>query len=96
MYASIRRDEGAASAIEEEVGASRGLMAALDGIPGFISCAVLDAGDGALLSIGICEDPASLEDVNRLLAGWLAAHPTTPPRRPPRITTGEIIFQKGL
>ncbi len=95
MYASVRRDEGVGPAIEE-VGASRRLMAALGGIPGFVSCSVLDAGDGALLSIGICEDPASLEEVNRLLAGWLTAHLTPPPQRPPCITTGEIILQKGL
>jgi hypothetical protein len=57
---------------------------------------VLDAGDGTLLSIGICEDRASLEDANRLLAGWLAAHFAPPADRPPRITTGEVILQKGL
>jgi hypothetical protein len=96
VYASIRRDEGAASAMTEGVGASRGLLAALGGIPGFISCAVIDAGDGALLSIGICEDEASLADVNRLLTGWLATHLTPPPQRPPRITTGEVVLQKGL
>lgn len=95
MYAAIRRDEGAAAIAEVLVQESRALTAALGAIPGFISHAVIETDDGALVGMTICEDQAGLAAIDRLFGEWLASHvPEHPPS--PRVTVGEVIVQKGL
>jgi hypothetical protein len=96
MYATVRRDDRAVPAACEPAQAGRALTAALGHVPGFISCVLLDVGDGTLVSIVICEDPAGLEEAGRLLNDWLAAHFVVASDRPAQIIAGEVIVQKGL
>lgn len=95
MHAAIRRDEGAAAVAEALVRESRALAATVGAVPGFISHAVIETDDGALVSVCICEDAAGLAALDRLFDEWLAAHlPATPVA--PHMTSGEVILQKGL
>lgn len=96
MYAAIRRDEGAASLADAIVRAGRALTIAAGEVPGFIAHAVIETSDGALVSVCICEDAAAVESVDRLLTNWLADQRGYAPARPPQLTIGEVIVQKGL
>jgi hypothetical protein len=96
MHASIRHDLGSGWTVEETVRAGRALTAALGRVPGFISCALVETGDGGLTSICICEDQTGLEEARTLLADWLATALVPADGSPPRVITGEVIVQKGL
>lgn len=96
MYAVVRRDDRAAPAAGDLARAGRALTAALSHVPGFISCVLLDADGGTLVSIVICEDPAGLEEAGRVLTDWLAVHLVVIPDRPAQVIAGEVIVQRGL
>ena len=95
MYATIRRHEGEAST-DELTRAGRALAARLGAAPGFVAPLLLQAPDGVCAAIRIFEDRASLEDADRLVAGWLMAQVAAPGPDPPQLTAGEVIAQKGL
>lgn len=96
MHAAIRHDVGTVVAVDEATRLGRALTADLGRVPGFIACLLLDAGDGAVVSISICEDESSLGEVGRRLADWLTTRLAPAPAEPPRVISGEVIIQKGL
>ena len=95
MYATIRRHAGGAST-DELARAGRTLAAQLGAAPSFVAHLLLQAPDGGHASVCIFEDRASLEDADRLVAGWLVAHIAVPGPDPPQLTAGEVIAQRGL
>ena len=95
MYATIRHHEGNAST-DELMRAGRTLAAQLGAAPGFVAHLLLQAPDGVCAAISIFEDRASLEDADRLVGGWLAAHVAAPGSEPAQFTAGEVIAQRGL
>ncbi len=96
MHALIRHDADLSRSVDETVRAGRTLSAALGDVAGFISCALLDTGDGGLVSIAICDGPAGLDEALRLLDAWLADHLAPTPAHPTTVITGEVIVQRGL
>ena len=92
MYATIRHHPGAPPPDDALARAWRALAAA----PGFVACLLLETQDGGHASVCIFEDRASLEDADRLVAGWLVAHIAVPGPDPPQLTAGEVIAQRGL
>lgn len=96
MYAAIRHDVDASWTVEETVRAGRSLTAAFGDVAGFISYALLDTGDGGLVSITICEDQAALKEAHQVLNLWLAGHLAPSPGNPATVITGEVIVQRGL
>ncbi len=96
MHATFRRYEGIAQSTEELLRAGRQLASVLGRLPGFVSYVVLEAGDGVLASVSICETQADLHAADGLLAVWEAEHLEAPVLRPPTITSGEVIVQNGL
>ena len=95
MYATIRRHEASAST-DELARAGHALATRLGAASGFVACLLLQTSDGGHASVCIFEDRASLEDADRLVAGWLAAYVAVPGPDPPQLTAGEVIAQKGL
>ena len=95
MYATIRRHAGGAST-DELMRAGRTLATHLGAAPGFVACLLLETHDGGHASVCIFEDRASLEDADRLVGDWLAAHVAAPGPDAPQLTAGEVIAQKGL
>jgi hypothetical protein len=96
MFATIRHDPDATWAADELARAGRSLTAALGDVAGFISCALLDTGDGGLVSIAICEDRVGLEEARQILDRWLSAHLAPAPGDPGTVISGEVIVQRGL
>ena len=96
MHATICRYTPIVGSIEEVMRAGRGLSWVLGQASGFVAYVVLDTGDGALASVSVFETPAEREDANQLAARWVATHLATVLPQPPRVSTGEVIIQKGL
>ena len=96
MHATICRYTPIIGSIEEVMRAGRGLTWVLGQAAGFVAYVVLDTGDGALASVSVFETQAELEDADQIAARWVAEHLATALPHPPRVSTGEVIIQKGL
>jgi hypothetical protein len=96
MYARISHYEAVDWSPEELRRVGRQLSGALGTAPGFISYALLDAGDRALASVCVFETRAQLEEGERALQAWSSAHPEWPLGSPNATTTGEVIVQRGM
>jgi hypothetical protein len=96
MHATIRRYGPGASFKDTAVRAWRALAVFLAQEDGFISCAVLEAGDGELTAISFFDDAASLAAADRKVEAWLAEQQAglAPPLV--HVTTGEVVAQRGL
>jgi len=95
MQAVIQRYVGTAVSTDEIVAAGRTLTRLLDAVPGFVSCVILQADPGQLTMMSLFEDEASLEAAG-LLDGTALGHHLTAPLEPTEVTTGQVVFQKGL
>jgi hypothetical protein len=96
LHATICRYDGVTASIEEVVHAGRRLAFALSTAPGFVSYAVLDAGDGVLVSVTVFDDRTNLEAADQLIGRWVAEHLTALLPRPPEVIAGEVIVQRGM
>jgi hypothetical protein len=63
---------------------------------GFVSYAVLDAGDGVLVSVTVFDDPTDLAAADQLIDRWVAEHLAAVLPRPPAVIGGEVIVQRGM
>jgi hypothetical protein len=95
MQAMIQRYVVTAPTTDEVVAAGRRLSGMLDRVPGFVSCVILRAGPGRLTMVSLFEDQVSLEAAG-LLDGAGLGHYLNAPVEPADVTTGEVVFQKGL
>jgi heme-degrading monooxygenase HmoA len=95
IHAALGRYEPSGASQDEIIQAGRQLAVALSRAPGFISYALLEVGDGVLATVSVFETRAELEAAERLVAAWMAAHPT-PLRPPTEAVRGEILVQKGM
>jgi hypothetical protein len=76
--------------------AGRRLAAALSQTPGFVSYAVLDGGDGVLVSVTVFDDRIDLEEAQPLIVRSVAEHLTAVLPRPAEVIVGEVIVQRGI
>jgi hypothetical protein len=96
LHATICRYDGVTASIEAVMQAGRRLAAALSTAPGFVSYAVLDAGDGVLVSVTVFDDRADLEAAQPLIDRWVAEHLTAMLPRTTEVIAGEVIVQRGM
>jgi hypothetical protein len=96
LHAAICRYDGVTTSVEEVVQAGRRLASALSTAPGFVSYAVLDAGDGVLVSVTVFDDRTSLEVAQPLIVRWVAEHLAASLPHSPQVIAGEVIVQRGL
>jgi heme-degrading monooxygenase HmoA len=96
MYATIRQYEEVNGTAEELTQAARQLADSLSRVRGFVSCFVLEAEPGALATISIFEDLAGLEEANRLTEAALSERRGRLLSQGVPVTSGEIVFQRGL
>ena len=96
MHAMIRRYAARDGAMEAGIRAWRALAARLGGEAGFVSCAVLAAGDGELVAIALFDDAPSLAAADQRIAGWRAEREAGLARLLVQVTTGEVVAQRGL
>ena len=96
MHAVIRRYDHVAGTPDDLHRAGRALAARLSRAPGFVSYAALDAGAGVLAWVTFFETEADLLAADRLVAAWEAEHLGALLPRPPQVTGGEVVVQRGL
>ena len=96
MHATIYHYDGVTGSIDEVVRVGRQLAIALSKSPGFVSYALLDAGDGVLVAVSIFEQKTELEAADRLVEAWVRNHLAALLPQPGQVITGEVIVQKGM
>jgi hypothetical protein len=96
MYATIRRYDHVGGVPDDLLRAGRELAALLSQTPGFVSYAALDGGAGVLASVSFFETADDQAAADRLVAAWVAEHLAAELPRPPQVTGGEVVVQKGL
>jgi heme-degrading monooxygenase HmoA len=96
MHATIHRHEGITGSSEEMMRFGRQQAIALSTLPGFISYALLEVGAGVLISVSVFETQAALEAAERLAEFRVGKQPPAPLSRPPHVTSGEVIVQRGM
>jgi len=102
MYASIRRHHRVAGSVDGLIPEGRRLTSVVSEVPGFVAYALLDTGDGLLVSVSLFDDEPGLAAADRLVQDWIAPRAGTVPAArtdesdESRLTTGEVIVQKGL
>src|SRR5262245_51064078 len=96
LHATICRYDGVTASIEEVMQAGRRLAFALSTALGFVSYAVLDAGDGVLVSVTVFDDQADLAAAQPLIDSSITKQLTAVLPRPPQVIAGEVIVQRGM
>jgi hypothetical protein len=96
MHASIRHYRPGAGSGDARVRLWRALVDLLAQEEGFISCAVLETGDGELAAISFFDDAASLAAADRKIESWLATWEGGLARLLVQVTSGEVVAQRGL
>ena len=96
MHAVIRRYDRVAGPPERLQRAGQALAVRLSRAPGFVSYAALDDGAGVLASVSFFETEADLVAADRLVAAWEAEYLGALLPRPPAVTGGEVVVQRGL
>ncbi|MGH2600185.1 MAG: hypothetical protein ACRDJ9_12470 [Dehalococcoidia bacterium] len=96
LHATICRYDGVTTSIDEVMHTGRQLAFALSEAPGFVSYAVLDAGDGVLVSVTVFDDPTDLAAADQFIGRWVAEHLAALLSRPSEVIAGEVIVQRGM
>lgn len=96
MYAMIGRYQEGNVSSEQFAQAARHLAASLSQVPGFVSYLVLRTQSDVLVSVSIFEDKAGLAEADRLVGTLLAEHLDIRLPGHREVTTGEVVFQRGL
>jgi hypothetical protein len=96
LQATICRYDGVTASVEEVMRAGRRLASALSQTPGFVSYAVLDAGDGVLVSVTVFDDQVDLAATEPLIARQTREHLATLLPCPAAVIAGEVIVQRGM
>jgi hypothetical protein len=94
MYAMIRRYADPGCATDDIVRAGRQLAAVLDHVPGFVSLVIVQ-GSGGLAVVSLFEEQANLQAVEQHPGACLAEH-LPGVVKPVDLTTGQVVFQRGL
>ena len=96
MYGRICRYRQVTGMVDGLIPDGRRLAAAISRLPGFVAYALLDAGDGGLISVSLFDNPAGLADAERLIEQWADEQQPSPLSSPSEAATGEVIIQKGM
>jgi hypothetical protein len=96
MYATIRRYRHVEGSTDDVARAGRELAAVLGTAPGFISCAVLEGGNGVVATVCVFEREEDLAAAGRLTARWSTEHLAALSPSAPQTTSGEVVAQKGI
>ncbi len=94
MHATIRRYESIDQSRKDEVlkKVDDNLLPVLRDLPGFNGYSVIDAGDGAITSVGFFETAAQAEESTRVAGSWLREQKLeTALPNAPKITSGDVL-----
>jgi hypothetical protein len=94
MHATIRRYEGVDTARTNEVSGKvkETLVPQLRELPGFVGYYIIEADNGVLSSLGVCETSEQADESTKIVAKWItdenfaSAIPNAP-----KITSGKVV-----
>ena len=92
MYVTVRRyvtDSKSVNEVLKRVKAE--FVPIISKVPGFVSYAVLDAGNGTITSISTFESKSGADESTRRAAEWVKTISSLLPN-PPQVTAGDIII----
>jgi hypothetical protein len=96
MYASVRRYELAAGAVDEVMRrVEEDFVQIIGQVPGFLAYYILDAWVGVVVSISIFTDQAGAEESNRMAADYVKENLASLLPNPPEIIAGEVKAHKA-
>jgi hypothetical protein len=96
MYVTIRWYERVAGSVDDIARAARELAANLSHTPGFVSYALVDAGNGAFASVSVFERQDDLLGADPLVTRWTSLGAAGLLSPAPESASGEVIAQKGI
>jgi hypothetical protein len=96
MHARITRYHAARWSLDELHRAGRQIGAAVGAVPGFVSYALLDVGNGELTSVCVFETLGQLESGEQALRAWCESESRWSFGSPIAVTTGEVVVQRGM
>ena len=96
LHATICRYSGVTGPIDEVMDTGRQLASALSRSPGFVSYALVDAGDGAIVSICVFEDRTDLDAAGQIVGAEQGHQRAETLPNPTEVITGEVIVQRGM
>jgi len=97
MYAVSRRyqaDPGAADEVARRV--EQGFVPIVSAVPGFVSYAVLDGGDGVIISFGVFQDKASADASVAKAASWVRETLSALLPNPPEVTSYAVRLRDAM
>jgi hypothetical protein len=94
MYLVVQRYRGASQLFDELVRQRTEEEQMIRGVPGFVACYLVRAGDGGT-SITVCEDRAGTEEATRRAADWVQQNVPAAAENRPEVTEGEVLYQFG-
>ena len=95
MYVAVRRYEGVTDPQKVAKVAQEGFVPLISELPGFVAHYTLDAGDGVMVGITVCEHKDAEEESTLVAGEFVEEHllPLLPNR--PQITAGEVVAYKA-
>lgn len=96
MHATIHRYQGTGDRTEELARAVCQVASGLSRVRGFVSCVVLEAGPGILTTVSIFEDQSGIKEARGLFEASFAERHGHLLSGAPQVSSGEIVFQRGL
>lgn len=92
MYAVIRRYRVRLGTVASAARfAETSLLPQMSRLPGFVAYYLLDAGDGVVASISVCETSEGADAAAALAAGWFRSDWPSFQLIPPELTDGEVL-----
>jgi hypothetical protein len=98
MHATIRSYDGVDQARTDELTRKIGesLVPKLSKLEGFKGYYLIEAGNGAMSSLGLFENVEQADESSRMTASWVRDEKLeTAFPNPPKITTGKVVAQKN-
>ena len=92
MYASVRCYTGGGRLADALVQRRPEVEELLRGVPGFPAYYAVQATDGAVATITVCDDRAGTSESSRRAAAWVRENLSGVSMSPPEITEGETIL----
>jgi hypothetical protein len=96
MYACIHQHQLSTTPIDDAADVGWRLGSVLARSPGFVAAVVVEDSSGALFTIGLFDDQASLIAATPLAERWLTDHRGLLGPKTTEVAAGEVVAQKGL
>ena len=92
MYVVVRRYSGAAALVDAMVPRSQEVRDLISTVPGFKAYYAVDAGNGAVTTITVCDSKDGTDESIRRAADWVGKNVPGASISPPEISQGEAYI----